>query len=294
MAVYKRRYNPYTGSLTPDWSRFYVLTRYAFVDLFKSRVFVLLLILALLPTLGFAGYIFIANNNSFQMIMQLRDAGAFKVESYFFVILLIVQTQLAFLLDCWAGPVLVAGDLTNGALPLFLSRPFSRSEYVAGKLAVLAILLSAVTWIPTLLLFGLQSGLASHGWLWSHLWMILPIILCSAVWILMLSLISLAISAWVKLRIVATGLTFIFFFIPAGLGEIYNLIMNTYWGRLLNFTDLFRRILMHSLRAEDQLSQMSRFDDIPIPMAWITLFLVCLAALWVLNVRLRAREVVRG
>jgi ABC-2 type transport system permease protein len=228
------------------------------------------------------------------MIMQLREAGALKVESYFFVILLVVQTQLAFLLDCWAGPVLVAGDLTNGALPLFLSRPFSRSEYVLGKLAVLALLLSAVTWFPTLLLFVLQSGLASGGWIWSHLWMILPIILCSAIWILMLSLISLAISAWVKLRIVATGLTFIFFFIPAGLGGIFDLIMNTYWGRLLNFTDLFRRILMHSLRAEDQLGQLSRFDDIPIPMAWITLVLVCFCALWVLNVRLRAREVVRG
>ena len=27
MAVYKRRYNSYTGSLTPEWSRFFVLTR---------------------------------------------------------------------------------------------------------------------------------------------------------------------------------------------------------------------------------------------------------------------------
>ena len=49
MAVYKRRYNSYTGSLTPTWSRFFVLTRFAFADLFKSRFFVLLLILCIIP-----------------------------------------------------------------------------------------------------------------------------------------------------------------------------------------------------------------------------------------------------
>src|SRR5438309_7790414 len=63
MAVYKRRYTPYTGSLTPERSRFFVLTRFAFVDLFKSRFFVLLLILSLVPSLFFAGYIFIANKD---------------------------------------------------------------------------------------------------------------------------------------------------------------------------------------------------------------------------------------
>jgi ABC-2 type transport system permease protein len=294
MAVYKRRYNSYAGSLTPEWSRFYVLTRYAFADLFKSRVFVLLLILALVPNLFFAGYIFVANNKTIQLLLQLRAVDFLSVSSSFFVTLMIVQTQLAFLLNCWVGPTLVSGDLTNGALPLFLSRPFSRAEYVLGKLAVLAILLSVVTWVPTLLLFSLQSGLATHSWIWSNLWMVVPIICCSAIWILMLSLVSLAVSAWVKIRIVATGVTFIAFFIPAGLGAIFDLIMRTYWGGLLNFTELFRSILMYSFR-EDTLAGIRRsWDQIPIPMAWGMLILVCIFSLLLLNVRLKAREVVRG
>ena len=214
MAVYKRRYNSYTGSLTPEWSRFFVLTRYAFADLFKSRFFVLLLILSIVPCLFFAGYIFIANNKTVQLLMQLRSPDLFAVETQYFIIIMMVQTQAAFLLNCWVGPVLISGDLTNGALPLFLSRPFNRADYVLGKLAVLGLLLSAVTWIPCLLLFSLQSGLASNGWIWSHLWMVVPIVLCSAIWILMLSLISLAVSAWVKLRIVATGVIFIPFSFP--------------------------------------------------------------------------------
>src|SRR5579863_35638 len=204
MAVYKRRYNSYIGSLTPQWSRFFVLTRFAFADLFKSRFFVILLVLCIVPCLFFAGYIFVANNKMLQLLMQLRSADFFKVENQYFISIMISQAEAAFLLNCWVGPVLISGDLTNGALPLFLSRPFSRADYVLGKLAVLGILLSAITWIPCLLLFSLQSGLARNGWIWSHLWMVVPIIFCSAIWILMLSLISLAVSAWVKLRIVAT------------------------------------------------------------------------------------------
>jgi ABC-2 type transport system permease protein len=293
MAVYKRRYNPYGGSLTPEWSRFYVLARYAFSDLFKSRVFVTLFVLALIPTLGFAGYIMLANNKTVQLLLQFRNVGILEVNSQFFGVLLIAQTQLAFLLSCWVGPTLVSGDLTNGALPLFLSRPFSRAEYVVGKLAVLAILLSAVTWVPGLLLFGLQAGLAS-GWLWSHLWMTVPIVFCSAVWILMLSLVALAISAWFKLRIVATGVTFIAFIIPAAIGGIFNAIMNTGWGNLLNFPELFRRIVTHAFREDVGNLRVRGWNDIPIPMAWGMLVLVCIFALFLLNARLRAREVVRG
>lgn len=294
MAVYKRRYNPYSGTLTPQWSRFFVLTRYAFAELFKSRFFVILLILSLVPILFFAGYIFVANNKTVQLLMQTRSAGLFSVENEYFIVIMIAQTQAAFLLNCWVGPVLIAGDLTNGALPLFLSRPFSRVDYVLGKLAVLGLLLSAVTWIPGLLLFSLQAGLARNGWIWSHIWMVVPIIFCSAIWILMLSLISLAVSASVKLRIVATGVIFISFFIPAGLGEMYNSIMGTYWGRLLNFTEMFRLILAKGFRERTGFLGPLSENEIPVPAAWGVLILVCLLSLVILNARLKAREVVRG
>ena len=293
MAVYKRRYNSYTGTLTAGWSRFFVLTKYAFADLFKSRFFVILLVFCIVPCLFFAGYIFVANNKTLQLLMQLRTADFFKVESQYFVFMMLSQTQAAFLLNCWVGPVLIAGDLTNGALPLFLSRPFSRADYVLGKLAVLGLLLSAVTWIPCLLLFSLQSGLAMDGWIWSHLWMVIPIVLCSAIWILMLSLLSLAVSAWVKLRIVATGVIFITFFVPAGFGEMFNAIMSTKWGMLLNFSYMFRLILVKAFHEREGLVGRA-WDEIPVAAAWGVLIFVCLLSLVILNARLRAREAVRG
>ncbi len=294
MAVYKRRYAPYTGSLTRERSRFLVLTRFAFADLFKSRFFVLLLILSLVPSLFFAGYIFIANNKAVQLLLPTGPADMFSVEARFFTLIMMVQTQAAFLLNCWVGPILIAGDLTNGALPLFLSRPFSRADYVLGKLAVMGLLLSGVTWVPSLLLFTLQAGLAKGDWIWSHMWMVVPIVLCSAIWILMLSLISLAVSAWVKLRIVATGVIFILFFIPAGLGEMFNAIIGTIWGRLLNFSYLFEIILARGFREPSRPLGTMGWNEIPVPAAWGVLIFVCLLSLVILNARLRARDTVRG
>jgi hypothetical protein len=145
-----------------------------------------------------------------------------------------------------------------------------------------------------LLLFSLQSGLAHNGWFWSHLWMVIPIVFCSMIWILALSLLSLAVSAWVKLRIVATGVTFIIFFVPAGLGEMFNHIMGTYWGALLNFSYMFRIILERGFRDPYRLLNRMSEGEIPVPAAWCSLICVCLLALVILNVRLRARETVRG
>src|SRR5256714_5034204 len=294
MAVYKRRYAPYSGSLTRERSWFLVLTFFAFADFFKSRFFVLLLILSLVPGLFFAAYIFIANNKAVQLLLPTGPADMFSVEARFFTLIMVVRTQAAFLLNCWVGPILIAGDLTNGALPLFLSRPFSRADYVLGKLAVMGLLLSSVTWVPSLLLFTLQAGLAKSDWIWSHMWMVVPILLCSAIWILMLSLISLAVSAWVKLRIVATGVIFISFFIPAGLGEMFNAIMGTIWGRLLNFSYLFQIILARGFREPSSLLGTTGWNEIPVPAAWGALLFVCLLSLVILNARLRARETVRG
>jgi ABC-2 type transport system permease protein len=295
MAVYKRRYNPYTGALTPTWSRFFVLTRYAFLDLFKSRFFFLLLILSIIPNLFFAGYIFVANNKTAQLFMQIRSMDLLAVEARYFLTIIMVQTWLAFLLNCWVGPVLISGDLTNGALPLFLSRPFSRADYVLGKLSVMGLLLSAITWVPSLLLFSLQSGLSKNGWIWSHLWMTIPIVLCSAIWILMLSFISLAVSAWVKLRIVATGVIFVSFFIPMGLGEMFNAIMGSYWGHLLNFSLLFQLILWKAFREQPQtMDAYFGRGEVPVAAAWAMMIFVCMVCLLMLNVRLRARETVRG
>src|SRR6185312_16272638 len=130
MAVYDRNFGIYQGVRTPTWSRFLILPRYAYQEVFQSRLFVTFLgFCCLLP---FAGL--------------LINAAFFRRGLEF-------QGFLCFVLALMVGPALISPDLRNNGLPLYLSRPFSRTEYVLGKTAVLALLMSAITWIPGLLLF---------------------------------------------------------------------------------------------------------------------------------------------
>jgi ABC-2 type transport system permease protein len=290
MAVYKRHYEPYGGPLTKRWSRAFVLTRYATGELFRSRFFTGFFVLSVVPVLGFAGYIFIANNKLLHELLSFRSSSTLPVEAQFFAIFLEVQTSLAFLLTCWAAPTLVSGDLSNGALPLFLSRPLSRAEYVTGKFAVLAMLLSFLTWIPALVLLLLEGGLGPGSWLAPHLWMIGPILWCSWMWIVLLSLVALAASAWVKWRILAMASIFGVFLIPAGFGSVLNVTLHTNWGNLLNISYLFQEIVWVGFHSSYQGGE----GAIPRPAAWGMLTAVCLVCLRLLHTRLRAFEVVRG
>ena len=64
MAVYKRTYAAYEGSLTPAWSRFLILPRYSFARLWQSRFLVMFFMACFFYPLGCIGYIYLANNLS--------------------------------------------------------------------------------------------------------------------------------------------------------------------------------------------------------------------------------------
>ena len=50
MAVHDRGFKAYSGTLTPEWSRFLVVPRYAYREVFKSRLFTGFLFLSALKT----------------------------------------------------------------------------------------------------------------------------------------------------------------------------------------------------------------------------------------------------
>ena len=75
---------------------------------------------------------------------------------------------------------------------------------------------------------------------------------------------------------------------------MFNAIMGTIWGRLLNFSYLFHIILASGFREQSRLLGSMGWNEIPVPAAWGALISVCLLALVILNARLRARETVRG
>jgi ABC-2 type transport system permease protein len=69
-----------------------------------------------------------------------------------------IQLTVSMILVLLVGPDLISQDLRFNAIPLYLSRPLRRFEYFLGKLGVIAVFLSAVTILPTLLAFLLGYG----------------------------------------------------------------------------------------------------------------------------------------
>lgn len=285
MAVYRRNYKPYAGRLTPEWSRCLVLFRYSRRNLFRSKFLTGLFVVCFFYPLACLLLIYLAHNASF--LQQLGvPAGVLSIDNKFFFNFISVQGVLAFLLTAFAGPGLISPDLANGALPLYFCRPFSRVEYVLGKSSVLAILLSQITWVPGLILFAMQAGLAGASWTWSNLWIAGSLILSSLIWIAILSLLAMALSAWVKWRIVAGALLLGVMFFGEGLAQAINAVMRTDSGHFFNVAYLMGTVW-------NSLFQVDSRHAIPVAQAWVALLIYCAICLGLIMRKVRAYEVIK-
>ncbi len=221
------------------------------------------------------------------------DSSWMEIDKEPFFWFLVWQSSFAFFLAAFIGPTLVAPDLAHNALPLYLSRPLSRTDYIVGKLLVLLLPLSAVTWIPGLLLLGLQTSLAGTGWLGEH-WRLVPaVVVGSWIWILLLAVLAIAISAWVKWRPVATGMLFGLFIIGEAFGKAIEEIAGFRWGKVLAMDDVVQTIWADLFGGIDFLGQEFPQNPLPVAVCWATLAVLLAAALWVLHRKVRACEVSR-
>lgn len=294
MAVYKRTYKAYKGTPTPAWSRFTVLSRYGFSTLFDSRLFTAYAVLCLVPFLGGLVFIYVIHSTAAQAVFNIQIGRQQFIDSNWFFAFLSIEAWMGFMLTAWGAPGMITKDFANHGIQLYLSRPLSRTEYLLGKIGVLAALLSCTTWIPALVLFMVQAQLQGNNWGWQNLWMAGSITLAGLMWIALISLLSMALSVWVRWRIAATAAIIAVFFLLPGFGEAMNLILRTHSGRLLNFPFLITMVWAHLFRLPARQLQISGFNYVPLWSAWASLLAVCVLSLVILDRRLQAREVERG
>jgi ABC-2 type transport system permease protein len=291
MAVYKRTYKGYEGQLTAEWSRFLILPRYAWASLFKQRFLLILYVVCFFYPLGCAVFLYLNANLSAlaSIIPGATQMKGIEISGAFFNLFTAIQGSLAFILTSFIGPGLVSPDLANNALPLYFCRPFSRTEYVLGKLGVVAILLSFITWIPGLALFGMQWSLAADGkWFSDNSWLAWSIFLGNVIWILLISLLALAISAWVRWKVIAGSALLLIFFLGTGLSAAINAIMRTTKGEWIDIGANINRVWAELFRLK-----LGNEDMISVEEAWVSLFAALSLCLWLLWKKIRAYEVIR-
>jgi ABC-2 type transport system permease protein len=252
---------------------------------FRSKIFTGFFTLCFAPALVYAILIYLRHNVTAMAILEIRVAELVPIDAYFFRVFVGIQCYLALLVAILVGPGLVSSDIANNALPLYLARPFSRAEYALGKMAAVLTLLSALTWVPGLLLYGFAAYLEGSSWFLDNVRIGFAIFVASWVWILLVTLLALAVSMLVRQAMVARGALVGLFFAFSAFAGIVNASFDTYWGDIV------------SLSAASEAVWISLFGDttrvgLPATPAWLVIALVCAGCLALLARKIRAYEVV--
>ena len=309
MAVYEHLYGAYEGESHSAWSRFFVIPRYALREVFKSKLLVTIFILCFIYPLVAAILVYLHHNANALALLQINVRELLPIDASFFFTFVQVQCAFAFILTVLVAPPLISRDLSNNALPLYLCRPLLRAEYVLGKMAVVVFLLSAITWIPGLLIFSFQASLAGLSWLWANVWMVQAIFSSCVVWIILLSLLSLAVSSFLKWRVVASGALLGLFFVPTAFGAIINELFLTRNGHLISLwatiSSIWRGLFGLFVRqtgtfrgkSDSPIYEGQSFNiallEPPLWVSWLFVALVCAVCVWLLSRKVRAYEVIK-
>lgn len=303
MSIYEQTFQPYRGPLASPRSRPGVIFRWSWREALASKAVLLLLAAAAISFALFAILIYLHYNLAALNALRLDVDSIVPIDAQFFLVFLGVQAVVAFFLALIVAPPLISRDLANNGLALVLSRPVSRTEYVCGKLLAPLLLLSAVTWMPGLLLFGLQAYLAGSAWLRPNLRLAPALFLGGLLWALMLTFLAFSLAAWLKRRLAASAAFVGLLFIPGLVAGIVDHFLDRPWGKLLNplgviqviWSGLFgivpaerRFVLVNGARVWQQV------PPLPVWSAWLAAAAIFALCVWLLDRRLRAYEEVRG
>jgi ABC-type transport system involved in multi-copper enzyme maturation permease subunit len=196
------------------------------------------------------------------------------------------QSTFIFFITVYVGAGLIAADRRANALQIYLSKPLMRTEYIAGKVGVLATFLLFITLLPAVLLVIMQMLFAgSVSFLTDNLFLIPAIVLATLVRVVVASFTMLALSALSKsTRYVAILYAGIAFFTEAIYGVLYAITGSSRvaWvsisGNITNVTDVMFR---HTPRYET-----------PVALSMLVLVGLVVVSISVLERRVRGVEVV--
>ncbi|MFC2173577.1 ABC transporter permease subunit [Acidobacteriota bacterium] len=162
MPIYDQSYRHWEGTLKSRTFRWWVIASRGIRNATKKRIFMFLLFLALIMFVLSAAYI-IATTGFFGTIatkygLSIPDRLILELEDYprFFEFFLGRQTIFIVILTLYAGASLIANDMRGNALVFYLARPITRLDYIAGKLAVIILIMFTVSLAPALLLYLLK------------------------------------------------------------------------------------------------------------------------------------------
>ena len=203
MSLRRHGFRTHAGPWTHSFSRPLVIARYNLSRVFSSRLFTIFYVACFLPSCLSMVSIYLRYRletwAGFTGTAWQEITAADFLDDWLYYGILQPSEWVVFVIVLVVGPSLLAPDLKDNAMPLYLSRPVTKLQYLLGKFLVLLWLTAAVTWIPGLLLVLTNAYYAEDGWLLNNLSVPLGLVGGCLVWTACLSMIALAFSAWVAM-----------------------------------------------------------------------------------------------
>jgi len=215
MPIHDQSYRHFEGAKAPPGRAWLVIAKAGIVTMIRKRLFLGLLGMSWIPFLVRAGQIYFSTNFP-QMAMLAATAETFRE-------FLAGQDGFVFFMTIYVGAGLIANDRRANALQIYLSKPLLRSEYIAGKAAVLFFFLLLITLVPGILLLLVQVLFAGNfQFLRKNLFLFPPITVASLLQVLLSTFTMLALSSLSKSsRYVAILYAGIIFFTAAVYQVLY-------------------------------------------------------------------------
>jgi ABC-type transport system involved in multi-copper enzyme maturation permease subunit len=215
MPIHDQSYRHYGGGKATPGRSWTVIAWAGMRTFFKKRAFMGLMLFALSPFIVRAVQMWISSNYP-QASMLAPSPETFRQ-------FLEQQDFFVFIITIYVGAGLIANDRRANALQIYLSKPLMRSEYIAGKLAVLFFFLLLVTLIPALVLLMLKVIFdGNFTFLKNNLFLLPAITTASLVQVTLAAFTMLALSSLSKsaryVGILYVGITF---FTSAIYGALY-------------------------------------------------------------------------
>lgn len=278
MPIHDQGYRRYAGARDARGRAWLVIVRAGIRTLLEKRKFLALLLVAWAPFVYQAVKVYLTTNFA-QLAMFAPTAQTFRE-------FLENQEIFIFFITIYVGAGLIANDRRANALQIYLSKPLTRAEYIAGKATTLFIFLLLVTWVPAMLLLLVQILFAGNfSFIQKNAFLFPAITVYAVVQVLLATLSMLALSSLSKsARFVGIMYAGLIFFTDSVFAML-KFLMNAGYASLVSPTQSLAQI-------GDVIFRVPPRHETPVVLSVLIVAALMAGALIILERRVRGVEVV--
>lgn len=277
MPIHDQGYRRYTGRRTPHGRAWWIIARTQLQEAARFRPFIILLAFSWLPFVARAVQLYLAS--SYQQVTMLAASPQTFRE------FLSQQGLFVFLVTISLGGAL-ADDRRVNALQLYLSRPLTRVEYIAGRMVPALVVLMGVTFVPAMLLLLLQVAFSgSTGFLERNLFLIPAITLASLSQALVATFAITALASLSKSRRFVSVMYAGLVLFSSAMYQVLRGITGSRTWAVVSPREVLDVVA-------DAVFRVSRQPAVPVWVAVVTIVVLVAVSTWILERRIRAVEVV--